>query len=107
MKSTDFPKFRVFAEAPTVYQYNSVRMFGLTIRGRDGLLRYDYFDEEEDAINYLHECIDNYAATNGTEDEIAELREEADRGSVEFDAVRAYVQSAEYHSNDIDDVTWT
>lgn len=104
--SENKPKFRVFAEAPTVYQSNSVRFFGLTDQGRDGLLTFDYFESEEDAIQYLLDCVNLFAQTNGTEEEIEEMREDCSNGHLTYDAVTAFVQVAEYHSNDPEDVTW-
>lgn len=106
MKTSNKPQFRLYAEAPTVYQSNSVRFFGLTNQGRNGLLTYDYFDTKEDAIARLHQIVDFYAATNGTEEEINEMHEDADNGYLSYDAVTCHLQEAEYHSDDIDDVTW-
>lgn len=100
------PKYRVFAEAPTVYQSNSIKMFGLTDQGRDGLLRFDYFDSEEEAVNYLLRCVDLYSVQNGTEDEINELRDQCRMGHLTLDAVTAFVQVAKYHSQDPEDVIW-
>lgn len=106
MKDQNNPQFRVFAEAPTFYQSNSVRFFGLTSQGRAGLVRFDYFDTEEEAINHLLACVDKFAETDGTEDEIEEMREDARNGHLTYDAVTAFVQTAEYHSENPEDVTW-
>jgi phosphoserine phosphatase len=50
------------------------------------------FDCEEEAIAYLHEVIDVYAERNGTEEEIATMREQADSGYLRWDAVVAEIK---------------
>jgi phosphoserine phosphatase len=50
------------------------------------------FDCEEDAIAYLHEVINYYAERNGTEEEIATMREQADSGYLRWDAVIAEIK---------------
>ena len=99
---------RIKAHAPTAYQFGSLRAFGLTTidygpGGKEGI---DYFDSEEEAIQYLKDCVDNYYAS-GTEDDINEKYEDCEQGFLELDAVTAKIETATYHSDDEDDVTWS
>ena len=99
---------RIKAHAPTVYQFGSLRAFGLTTtdNGPGGKTGIDYFDSEEEAVEYLKDCVDNYYASHGTEEEIKEKLEDCEQGYLELDAVTAHIESATYHSDDEDDVTW-
>jgi hypothetical protein len=86
-------KATIKAVAPSVYQYNSVSFFGMPVRRYGGSYVAEMeFDCEEDAIAYLHHVIDVYAERNGTEEEIATMREQADFGYLTFDAVTAEIK---------------
>ena len=86
-------KATIRAVAPSVYQYNSVSFFGLPVRRYGGSYVAEMqFDCEEDAIAYLHELIDYYAERNGTDEQIASMREQADSGYLTFDAVTAEIK---------------
>jgi|688.fasta_scaffold166402_2 hypothetical protein len=86
-------KATIKAVAPSVYQYNSVSFFGMPVRRYGGnYVAEKEFDCEEDAIAYLHHVIDVYASQNGTEEEIATMREQADSGYLTFDAVTAEIK---------------
>jgi hypothetical protein len=81
------------AVAPSVYQYNSVLFFGMPVRRYGGSYVAEMeFDSEEAAIDYLHHVIDVYSERNGTEEEIATMREQADSGYLTFDAVTAEIK---------------
>jgi len=86
-------KATIKAVAPSVYQYNSVQFFGLPVRRYGGSYVAEMeFDSEEAAIDYLHHVIDVYSERNGTEEEIATMREQADSGYLTFDAVTAEIK---------------
>ncbi|NCX94735.1 MAG: hypothetical protein EBX40_08670 [Gammaproteobacteria bacterium] len=86
-------KATIKAVAPSVYQYNSVSFFGMPVRKYGGsYVAEKEFDCEEDAIAYLHHVIDVHAERNGTEEEIATMREQADSGYLTFDAVTAEIK---------------
>lgn len=101
------PKYRLFAEAPTVYQSNSVRAFGLDSVGRDGLMTAEYFATEEEAKERLHEIINYWSTREFTEEELDKMREDVDNGYLTYDAVTCHLQESTYHSDDVEDVTWT
>lgn len=86
-------KTTIKAVAPSVYQYNSVSFFGMPVRRYGGSYVAEMeFDSEEAAIHYLHEVIDVYAERNGTDEEIATMREQADSGYLMWDAVIAEIK---------------
>lgn len=86
-------KATIKAVAPSVYQYNSVSFFGMPVRKYGGsYVAEKEFDCEEEAIEYLHHVIDVYAQTDGTEEEIATMREQADFGYLRYDAVIAEIK---------------
>jgi hypothetical protein len=86
-------KATIKAVAPSVYQYNSVSFFGMPVRRYGGSYVAEMeFDCEEAAIEYLHHVIDVYAERNGTEEEIATMREQADSGYLRWDAVIAEIK---------------
>lgn len=99
---------RIRAHAPTVYQFGSLRAFGLTTtaNGPSGKTGIDHFDSEEEAVQYLKDCVDNYYAY-GAEEDINEKYEDCEQGFLELDAVTAKIETATYHSDDEDDVTWS
>lgn len=79
--------FVLKAVAPTSYQYQSVSFFGRVRNCGGAYVFEEKFDSREDAIDYLHRCVDVYAATDGTEEEIAEMHNDADSGYLSYDAV--------------------
>jgi hypothetical protein len=80
--------FVLKAVAPTSYQYQSVSFFGRVRKMAGGSYVFEEkFDSRKDAIDYLHRCVDVYAATDGTEEEIAEMHNDADSGYLSYDAV--------------------
>ncbi len=89
-------QFIVIATVPTAYQYNSCRFFGKPekLAGGGYHVRREFATREE-AIDYLMLCIDEYAATDGTEEEIEAMRREAASGRLEYDACIARVKEVE------------
>lgn len=80
------------AVAPTAYQFNSVNFFGLPVRNYGG--RYvaeKQFESEEEAIEYLHHVVDVYAQTDGTEEEIEAMHDQAKMGYLTYDAVTCQI----------------
>jgi hypothetical protein len=80
--------FVLKAVAPTVYQYNAVSFFGGRVRNCGGAYVFEEkFESREDAIDYLHRCIDVYAQTDGDEQELINMRNQADCGYLTYDHI--------------------
>lgn len=86
-------RFKIKAVAPTGFQYSSVRFFGIPEKQfGGGYVVEEYFTSEEEAKAYLHERITIHSHTNGSEEEIASMREDVDKhGVLDYDAVRCRI----------------
>ncbi len=91
---------RISATAPTAYQLQSLRQFGMEVKNH-GNGRYTAtqdFETEEEAKDYLKEKAERYFDGNSNNDE-ANLIEALDRiekyGSLRLDAVTASIEEIE------------
>lgn len=85
-------KYIVTATAPTVYQRTSVGYFGSEVTAmRSGAFVFTKeFETEQDAKDYLCSRAENYFET---QEEIEQAANEIERcGSIQFDAVRGYIE---------------
>ena len=89
-------KFKVTAKAPTVYQTNSLRRFGMAIKemGNGSFLSEETFDSEEEAKDYLVKRAEmHYDEFEGQVNEHLSTIE--NNGYLEIDAVTARIEEVE------------
>lgn len=96
---------RIKAHAPTVYQINSLRAFGLptTNDGPGGFTGVDYFEDEDEATEYLKNCVNHYYSSHGSEEEINEKLSDCESGYLELDAVTAHIQELQYPGTEFEE----
>lgn len=93
-------QFKISAVAPTVYQSQSLRAFGMEVKksGNGSFLSEQLFDTEAEAKAYLIVRAEKYFDGNSDNDE-ANLNEALDRlekyGSLRLDAVTANIEEVE------------
>jgi hypothetical protein len=92
--------YTIKATAPTSYQISSLREFGMPIRslGDGSHIASAEFETEEEAQQYLRNRADQYNDQDpeGSAERLADMYGDIKRaGSLQLDAVRAYIQEVE------------
>ena len=87
------------ATAPTVHQLNSLTAFGMSYKKNMGgsFTATQEFDSEEEAKEYLKKRAEKYndEDPNGSEEKLADMMSDIERGALTLDAVTGYIEEVE------------
>ena len=94
-------KFKITAVAPTSYQINSLRLFGLNVKSypNGSYVGEEIFDTEEEAKNYLKQRAEMYFED---EESLNDALKDIERyGSVYLDAVCGSIEEVEEEDEEL------
>lgn len=89
------------ATAPTAYQLNSLRAFGMSYKdnGNGSFKAIQEFENEQSAQDYLRQRAEIFCQDrNLSEEQLAEMMADIDHGVLHLDGVSAHIEELEIES---------